>query len=211
MAISFNKTAGSAIKKGEAFTFKDGDNTFRLVGGILARYMYWLKGTNGKDIPVECLGFDREQEKFTNKEKDHVQDFFPDVKCSWAYSMLCIDPADGKVKVMNLKKKMFQQIMSAAENMGDPTDPTTGYDLIVKRTKTGPLAYNVEYTLNTFKLKPRALTEAELAAVAASETIDQRYPRQTPDEVKALLEKLSKGDDGGDADESTKEAVQDLQ
>lgn len=210
MAISFNKTAGAAIKKGEAFTFKDGDNTFRLVGGILARYMYWLKGTNNKDIPVECLGFDREQEKFTNKDKDYVQEYFPDVKCSWAYSMLCIDPADGKVKVMNLKKKMFAQIMQAAENMGDPTDPETGYDLVVKRVKTGPLAYNVEYTLNTFKIKPRPLTEAEREAVAAAETIDQRYPRQTPEEVKALLEKLSKGDTVDETDSSAQEAVNEL-
>lgn len=210
MAISFNKTAGAAIKKGEAFAFKEGDNTFRLVGGILARYMYWLKGTNNKDIPVECLGFDREQEKFTNKEKDHVQDFHPDAKCSWAYTMLCIDPADGKVKVMNLKKKMFAQIMGAAENLGDPTDPDTGYDLVVKRSKTGPLAYNVEYTLNTFKLKPRALTDAEREAVANAETIDQRYPRQTPDEILALLEKLAKGDTGESQDASTQEAVNEL-
>lgn len=209
MAISFTKTAGAAIKK-ESYTFKDGDNTFRLVGGILARYMYWLKGTNGKDIPVECLGFDRTLEKFTNKQRDYVQEYFPDAKCAWAYTMLCIDPADGKVKVMNLKKKMFAQIMSAAENMGDPTDPDTGYDLIVKRAKTGPLAYNVEYTLNTFKLKPRALTEAERAAVDAAETIDQRYPLQTPEEVKASLEKLSKGGTDEDHDSSTSEAVNEL-
>ena len=127
MAKSFGDTKGKAASNSiDSYTYKDGENIVRLVGGVLPRYVYWLKGTNDKDIPVECLAFDREEERFANKEVDHVTSYFPDKKCSWAYSVNCIDPNDGKVRVLNLKKKLFQQILTAAEDLGDPTDVTTG-------------------------------------------------------------------------------------
>lgn len=127
MAISFNKTNGkAATTKVDSYEYKDGDNTVRIFGGILPRYMYWIKGTNNKDIPVECLAFDRDEERFNNAEHDPVPEYFPDIKCSWAYSVNCIDPRDGKAKVLNLKKKLFEQILTAAEDLGDPTDPDTG-------------------------------------------------------------------------------------
>jgi hypothetical protein len=194
MALAFGNTKGKAVKNShEAFEYKDGDNTVRIVGGILPRYIYWLKGTNNKDIPVECLAFDRELEKFANKEVDHVPAFFPELRCSWSYSVNCIDPRDGKVKVLNLKKKLFEQIVTAAEDLGDPTDPDTGWDVVFKRAKTGPLPFNVEYTLKPLACKKRALSEEERAAVAAADTIDAKFPRQTPDEVLKTLERVTKG------------------
>jgi len=194
MALNFKDTKGKAVKNShEAFEYKDGDNTVRIVGGILPRYIYWLKGTNNKDIPVECLAFDRDLEKFANKETDHVPEFFPTVKCSWSYSVNCIDPKDGKVKVLNLKKKLFEQIVTAAEDLGDPTDPDTGWDVVFKRAKTGPLPFNVEYTLKPLACKKRPLTDAEKAAVAEALTIDVKYPRATADEVLKTLERISKG------------------
>lgn len=210
----FGDTNGSAIKNSaDAYKYKDGENTVRLVGDILPRYVYWLKGTNDKDIPVECLSFDREKEKFTNKEVDHVNSYFPDKKCSWAYSMNCIDPSDGKVRVLNLKKKLFEQIQTAAEDLGDPTDPVSGWDVVFKRSKTGPLAFNVEYTLNVLRCKKRPLTEAELEAVSKAKTISELVPRPTADDVKELLEKITSGgdDNSSSADESTQEAIKDLE
>jgi hypothetical protein len=195
MALAFGKTAGKAVKNShESYTYKDGENNVRLVGGILPRYVYWLKGTNNKDIPVECLAFDRELEKFNNKEVDHVPAYFPDKKCSWSYSVNCIH--DGKVVVLNLKKKLFEQIVSAAGDLGlDPTSEDEGFDIVFKRAKTGPLPFNVEYTLSQLKLKKRALTEAEKALLTAEDflPIDAKFIRQTPDEVKATLERLVKG------------------
>jgi hypothetical protein len=207
----FGETSGAAIKNSaDAYKYKDGENSVRLVGGVLPRYVYWLKGTNDKDIPVECLSFDRDKERFLNKEKDHVTDFFPDKKCSWAYSMNCI--ADGKVVVLNLKKKLFEQIMTAAEDLGDPTDPNTGWDIVFKRSKTGPLAFNVEYTLNVLRCKPRALTETELELVSKAKKIEELVVRPTADEVKALLEKITSGtsDEAGAVDASAAEAIKDL-
>lgn len=213
MAISFKNTKGKAqSNKVEAFEYKDGENTVRLVGGVLPRYIYWLKGSNNKDIPVECLAFDREAEKFNNLEKDHVPAFFPDLKCSWSYTVNCIDPKDGKVKALNLKKKLFEQILSAAEDLGDPTDFDTGWDVVFKRTKTGPLAFNISYDLSVLRCKKRALTDEERAAAEAAKSIDEKYPRPTEAEVLATLEKVTSGADEEDAQgtDAEREAVKEL-
>jgi hypothetical protein len=207
MALKFGDTKGKAAKRSvDGYKYTDGDNKVRLVGGVLARYVYWLKGTNNKDIPVECLAFSREKEKFDNLEVDHVPTYFPDKKCSWSYAIQCIDPTDGKVKPLNFKKKLFEQILTTAEDLGDPTDLDTGWDIVFKKVKTGPLPYNVEYTLAVLKCKPRALSEAEREAVAAAQEIDALYPRPTADEVKALLEKMTSGSGSDDSEEVPEEA-----
>ena len=212
MAISFKNTKGKAVKNTvESFEYKDGDNTVRIFGGVLPRYVYWLKGTNNKDIPVECLAFDREEERFNNKETDHVQSFFPEAKCSWSYSVNCIDPKDGKAKVLNLKKKLFEQIVTAAEDLGDPTDPDTGWDIVFKRVKTGPLPFNVEYQLKALACKPRSLSDAEREIIAKEKAIDEKYPRPTEADVLKTLERISKGGDEETTDTTTdKEAVNEL-
>jgi len=210
MALAFGSTKGKAQKKTiDAFEYKDGENTVRIIGGVLPRYVYWLKGTNGKDIPVECLAFDRQAEKFNNLEVDHVPAYYPDKKCSWAYSINCIDPSDGKVKVLNLKKKLFEQIINAAEDLGDPTDYDSGWDIVFKRAKTGPLPFNVEYTLQVLRCKKRALSEEERTAADTAEDIDSKYARPTADEVKKTLDKIA----SGETEESTgaeKEAISEL-
>ena len=211
MAISFKNTKGKAqSNKVEAYEYKDGENTVRLVGGVLPRYIYWIKGTNNKDIPVECLAFSRDKEKFDNLEVDHVPQFFPDLKCSWSYTVNCIDPKDGKIKALNLKKKLFEQIVTAAEDLGDPTDYDTGWDVVFKRVKTGPLAFNVEYTLQVLRCKPRKLSDADRALADAAKTIDEKYPRPTEAEVLALLEKVTAGADEETTTEAEREAVSDL-
>lgn len=216
MALSFANTKGKAQKSShEAYTYKDGENTVRLIGGILPRYIYWVKGTNGKQLPVECLSFSREDEKFNNKEHDCVQEFHPDLKCSWAYAVNCIATIDGapKVVVLNLKKKLWEQIMSAASDLGlDPTDYDEGFDIVFKRAKTGPLAFNVEYTLSQLKLKKRSLTPSEREVASTAISIDDKIPRQTHEEIKALLERLQKGESEAPTEDSSvdKEAVNDL-
>lgn len=210
MALKFNETKGKAVKKSvESYEYKDGENVVRLIGGVLPRYVYWVKGTNNKDIPLECLAFDRDKEKFNNKQVDHVPEFFPELKCSWSYSINCIDPKDGKVKVLNLKKKLFEQIMTAAEDLGDPTDYDTGWDVVFKRAKTGPLPFNVEYTLAVLKCKRRALSDAERALADSAENIDSKFPRPEPSEILETLEKITSN---GAVDDPVvdNEAVKDL-
>ena len=189
MAIAFNQQKGSAQKSSiDSFQYVDGDNKMRLVGDILARYVYWIKGENEKNIPMECLSFDRNSERFNNVEKDWVREYYPDLKCGWSYATQCID--GGKVKVVNLKKKLWEQIITAAEDLGDPTDPETGWDVCFKRVKTGPLPYNVEYQLQALKCKPRALDANELELIAELKSMDDVMPRPTPDAQKELLDRV---------------------
>ena len=198
MAIKFADSKGSAGKgKVDSYAYRDGDNKIRLVGDILARYVYWINGDNNKPIPFECLAFDRGLEKFTNTETDWVKKYYPDLKCSWAYSMQCID--DGKVKIINLKKKLLEQIMIAAEDLGDPTDPDTGWDVQFRKQKTGPLPINVEYTLQSLKCKTRELTPEEKALLVDLKSMDDILPRPTPEAQKELLDKIRTGNSGGES------------
>lgn len=192
MALKFGEAKGSAKKGVAQYEYVNGDNQVRMVGGLLARYVYWIKGTNDKSIPFECLSFDRNEEAFINKEKDWVREFYPDLKCGWAYAIQCIDPTDGKVKVLNLKKKLTEQIMVAAEELGDPTDPETGWDICFKRSKTGPMAYNVEYQLQTLKCQKavRPLTDDEKALIAEAPSIEDMLPRPTADAQEKLLKEI---------------------
>ena len=189
MALSFNKQTGGAQKSSiDTFQYVDGDNKMRVVGDILARYVYWIKGENEKNIPMECLSFDRNSERFNNVEKDWVREYYPDLKCGWSYATQCIE--GGKIKVVNLKKKLWEQIITAAEDLGDPTDPDTGWDICFKRVKTGPLPYNVEYQLQALKCKPRPLTDEERDLIADLKSMDDVMSRPTPDAQKELLDRV---------------------
>lgn len=171
MAIAFTDLQGKASKAGpERFKPINGKNVFRIIGSVVPGYKYWLKTRDNTSVPMDCLGFNRETETFDNKVKDVVRQYFPDKKCSWAYQSLIIDRVDGKIKLFDHKKKLFESILDAAKKkMGDPTDPETGWDVIFTRTKTGPLPYNVEYRLETFELENSALTEKDIEAIAESE------------------------------------------
>ena len=118
-------SAGSAKKKTiSQYQYRDGANAVRLFGDLLPRYIYWVKGENDKNLPLECLEFDREKESFTSGEKDWVKVHYPDLKPNWSYSIQCIDLTDDTVKVFNLKKKLMDQILtktlhSAIDSTGD--------------------------------------------------------------------------------------------
>ena len=199
MAIKFGNIEGKAKKSSvEAYAYKDGDNKIRMIGDVLPRYVYWLTTADGKRVPMECLGFDRDKEQFTNIEKDWIRHYFPDLKCSWAYAVQCID-SDGKVKILNLKKKLFESVMVAAEDLGDPTDIETGWPLCFKKQKTGPLPFNVEYTLQVLKCKPEALTAAQKEAIKDLPSIDDVISRPTTDLQKDFIESRVLENAGGNS------------
>lgn len=206
--LSFGSVKGSAKKeKIDSYKIVDGDNSVRLFGNILPRYVYWIKGTNGKNLPFECLEFNRTSEEFDKAEKDWVKEYFPDLKCGWSYSMMCLD-SQNRPLVFNFKKKLFDQIMANIADLGDPTDAEDGWKLCFQKKKTGPLPINVEYTLQTVKcLKSKGpLTDAEREAIEASKPIEELLPRATPAAQKELLEKLVKGEEDT-IDESVEEEL----
>lgn len=208
MAKPFSNAKGSASKGPDLYKMKDGLNTVRLFGPIQPRYLYWI-GT----VPVECLSFDREEEKFTNKEKDWVKEFYPDLKCTWSYSINCIDLSDNKVKVFNFKKTLHEQIKNTSEDLGDPTSETDGWDVVFKKSGSGRLG--TTYALQALKCKVRSLTEEELALIEKAPSIDEVLPRMTPDQVKELLENLAskdqpKEEDSEELAEHASELVDDI-
>jgi hypothetical protein len=106
-----------------------------------------------------------------------------------------IDTLEKKLVVVNLKKKLFQQILTLAEDLGDPTDINDGWDINFKKEKTGPLPFNVEYTLNQIRCKKRPLTEDEKQLLTEMKPLEEILPRPTAEAQRKLLEKLSTGDD----------------
>ena len=210
MAKSFTTAHGSAKKNNiEYAKLEMGRNEFRLVGELLPRYAYWKElssGGNAFSIPVECLSFNRETEEFDNLEHDYFKDAFPEERCVWSYLVQCLD-TDGKLLMFGLKKKLFDQIQTAAETLGDPTDPKTGWPIIFDKKKTGPNAFNIEYTLLSLQLEKSALTESQLEAIKDIKPIEEVVPRQTPEQQKAFIESawFSKEEDNVD-----KEAIDEL-
>jgi len=198
MGISFKDTAGSAKKNNlNYFKFKDGINKFRMVGNVLPRYVYWAKSYDGQaNLAIECLSFDRKEEKFTNVEKDWFSVEFPDVKCSWAYVIQAIDYSGDKpvLGVLALKKKLFGQIVDTAKKaeFGDPTDLETGWMCVVERKKTGLAAFNVEYNLDQFETlkEKRPLTDEERELLVDMKDIDELFPKQTSDEQKQFIQRV---------------------
>jgi len=201
MAIGFNTTKGSAQKdKIETYNYAGKeDHHVRLIGDLLPRYVYWIKGENGKNIPMECLSLDRNSGTFNNQEHVHVRDCYPDLQCGWSYAIQCIDYADKSVKVLNLKRKLFDQVLVAMEELGDPTDPVTGYDIHFKRKKTGPQVFNVEYQLAVLKCKPRELEEWEQELLSGLKSMDDVLTRPTADAQLELLRRVN--DQGSDTPE----------
>lgn len=208
MALKFGQATGEAQKlRPEAYTFKYGRNEIRLVGDLVARYVYWLKGENNKPIPMECLAFDREQEKFLNQEKDWVKEYYPDLKCGWSYVSLGIDVAQNKLVLVNHKKTLMGSIIDLAKEIGDPTDEENGWNVIFEKKKTGPLPINAEYKLKEREIKNSPLTEEQRELIKDIKSIDEMMPRPTPEQQKEFLEKLRNG--GDTAKENIDESVSD--
>lgn len=210
MAKSFTTALGSAKKNNiEYAKLEMGVNEFRLVGDLLPRYAYWKElnsGGNSFSIPVECLSFDREKEEFTNLEHDYFKDAFPKEKCVWSYLVQCLDK-DNNLLMFGLKKKLFDQIQTAAETLGDPTDPENGWAIKFTKKSTGPNPFNIEYTLLSLQLEKSPLTDAQREAIKDLKPIDEVVPRQTPEQQKAFIESawLSKEEENVD-----KEAIDEL-
>lgn len=220
MAVGFNNFNGSA-KKSDITYMKlvDGDNTFRILpNSFLPGYSYWIKGANGKDLPFEALQFDRTSERFDNTRPCPVRalglkdDKGQDLRCSWSYRCLVINQKTNQVEVLQLKKGIIEGIQDVAGQMGiDPTDPDTGTWITVKRTKTGPHVFNVDYSVQQLRCKSEALSDEHRALIEAAKPIDEMFPLET---YEAQLTRLKKHLEGApeEAEESSvdQEAIDEL-
>ena len=223
MAIGFGNFNGGAKKSDVTYMkMADGDSTFRILpNSFLPSYTYWVVGANGKELPFECLQFDRGNERFDNSRPCPIKTLGlkdkagKDLRCSWSYKCLVINKATGKVEVLQMKKGIIEDIKSVAGQLEiDPTDVDTGTWFTVTRKKTGPLPMNVEYTLQQLKCRSTALTPEEKQLIEESKTIDEMFPVETYDQqmvrLKAHLEG-KKDESTNELDDSAREAVSDLE
>ena len=173
----------------ERLTMGIGDTKVRLIGDVMPRYCYWVVTTEGKKMPIECLSFSRETESFDNNAQDPFKEIDTAIysdKPQFSYVCNVIDRTDGKIKLFDLRATIYSQIVDYASNpeYGNPADAAKGYDLTVKKEKTGPLPQNVKYTVVPARSNI-ALTEDEQNLELFE--LDRIYKRQTYDEQKEWL------------------------
>lgn len=184
------QTSGNQQKREiERVSLGLGDTKVRLIGDVMPRYCYWVVTKDGKKMPVECLQFDRDTESFNPNTRDPFKEISPDVyteKPQFAYVCNVIDRKDSKVKLLDLRSTIYAQIVEYATNpeYGSPADAETGYDLTLKKEKTGPLPQNVKYTIIPAR-SSKALTDEERSAELYDLT--KIFKRQTYDEQKEWL------------------------
>ena len=206
MVKKFTDLRGKASSGVERFKFADGVNTFRIVSEVMPGYKYWKKTPDGTNVPLDCLSFDREKEKFVNSAEDPVRKYFPDEKCSWAYSSFAIDRSDNKLKLIDHKKKLFEQILALAKKLGDPTDHETGWDIVVERERTGPKPFNVEYHLDQIESMQSQgpLSDDDKKLLKDMPNIEDFLKRPTPEEQDAFIREKILGE-GTESDEEAEE------
>ena len=173
----------------QRLTMGIGDTKVRLIGDVMPRYCYWVVTKEGKKMPVECLQFSRETESFDNSAADPFKELDEAIysdKPQFSYVCNVIDRSDGQIKLFDLRATIYSQIVHYATNPdnGNPADAANGYDITIKKEKTGPLPQNVKYSIIPARNNaPLTDAEKELELFELSKI----YKRQTYDEQQEWL------------------------
>ena len=64
--------------------------------------------------------------------------------------------------------------------------------------------------MQVLRCKSRKLTDQERELADKAQNIDEKFPRPTPEEVKALLDKITTQQDEDSLDDSDEEAIKEL-
>jgi len=215
--VSWDKAKGNTgsntqRKEVQRLSLQIGDTKVRLIGDVLPRYVYWITTNEGKKMPVECLRFSRNTEQFDDTQPDPFKELdeaiFAD-KPQFAYVCNALDRTDGQIKLFDLRSTIYRQIVDYASNpeYGNPADESSGYDITIKKEKTGPLPQNVKYTCIPARASV-ALTDEEKELEKYD--LDRIYKRQTYDEQKQWLLQNTSYFVGEAGDEGIAEGVEDL-
>lgn len=233
-SLSWGETKGEAAKNGLPFMKFQKDNQFRIISGVVPRYVYWVNNAEGKPRTFECLAFDRGTERFVNSNKDPIREaglmqkgegkdagkMIP-MKCKRAYIALAINRATGKVEAIDLKKSIFDGILSTAAelemNVGEFIQTK---DIYVQ--KTGSTWSDTKYTVQSIKCSKYTRTAEQAAEdqklIDECDDISSLYPRPSYEDVKQGLASWLSGDaeDKGDAGNAPKsqanqEAINELE
>ena len=127
--------------------------------------------------------------KYINEQtpwKKEIDEAVYSDKPQFSYVCNVIDRSDGQVKLFDLRSTIYSQIVDYAANpeYGNPADTETGYDITIKKEKTGPLPQNVKYTCIPARASV-ALSKEEHALDLFD--LNRIYKRQSYDEQKEWL------------------------
>jgi len=215
--VSWDKAKGATgsntqRREVQRLSLNIGDTKVRLVGDVLPRYVYWVVTNEGKKMPVECLRFNRNTETFDDSQPDPFKELDEAIfaeKPQFAYVCNVLDRGDNSIKLFDLRSTIYRQIVDYASNpeYGNPADLETGYDITIKKEKTGPLPQNVKYTCI-----PARNSVALSAAEQEMELFDLNriYKRQSYDEQKQWLLQNTAYFAGDAGDEMIAETAEDL-
>lgn len=222
-------TGGAKSSAVNYMKFKTGDQQVRIVSGVLARYDYWVPNKEGKNVPFENLSFDRREERFVKGAEDPVAELglqekdtenkgqMRRMRSKRAYKCMVINRETGKLEAMDLKKSIFDGILTTMNELG-VKDPTS-IDFVIKRT--GEQWYEVKYEINQIKTMKLQSQAPELHAnddelIASMKPLDELFPRVSPNEQRKALSAWMNGStdkSNGEAsktDTSTSEAINEL-
>ena len=166
-----------------------GEVKIRFIGDVLPRYVYWVVNKEGRKMPIECLQFDKQTESFNSSLADPIRELPAEIyseKPQFAYVCNVIDRSDGRIKLYDIRQTVYKQIVDLARNpeYGNPADPVKGYDITIKKEKTGPLPQNVKYTCTPSRTsKPLSEDEQKMELYG----LDKMYKRQSYEEQKKWL------------------------
>lgn len=220
-----NKVVYAKMVSGVPFKFRIA------TGEILRSYTYWVKNALNKELPFENLSFSRENEKFNSGEMDPIrerklmqfdkqQGKMVPLKSKRSYKVMIINRATNSLECLDLKKSIFDGMVKFIKESkrGDGSFPdVTEFEWVVD--KTGVKWNEVKYDLNvmaTLRANDPAVRDAaqanDAAIIESCKTIDELFPRETPEEQLARLDKHlaareednqgnSDGQDGHDGDD----------
>ena len=173
------KEHGVGQGSGDFMKLEEGDNKVRIVSEYEVLSKYWLGGRS-----VINVGDDKGVEYPKKDGKGN------DVRSSAKFLMYVIDRADGKIKMLESNWTIVSGIrdLSVDEDYAfDEESGLPGYDLKIKKTKTGPNPTDVEYNVLPSPTKT-PLTDDEKADVEAltpMSTVVDRFKKKEMERIQA--------------------------
>lgn len=164
---------------------ENGPVRLRLVGDVHPAFRYWVKTIDGKNRTVITPYFNSETEEW--EPGDPLQNY-NDARREFFYTINCIDRATNTMRILIIKKTIYQFIYSIATDpdYGNPADPENGYDIVISKEKTGPLPMNVKYSVLPGR-NTTALTEEEKAMELFD--LDEIYAPMSKDDYTEWVQK----------------------
>lgn len=196
--MSFKPEGHEKFSVSNYMKFEEGANKFRVLREPITGYVYW-EDANGEVVPRGKLGGEgakpirmRPNGDFSNEQISAMKMFA---------AMVVYNYNAGKVQILDITQMKIMNALDAlldSPSWGDVVD----YDIVVTKTKTGPLPMDVEYSTMP---EPKAeLSEEVLKAYEDTDiNLEALYDGEDPFETKeeVNVDEISKAIDGANSKE----------